>query len=44
MSLILPVDDVRITHMDPALLEMLDPVEPIAFDLKEAIFEKGSIP
>lgn len=41
MSLILPVDQVRITGLDPSLIESLDPVTPIAFDPEEAIFERG---
>lgn len=39
MSLILPVDNVCISGLEPEKLASLDPVEPIGFDLGDARFE-----
>lgn len=39
MSLVLPVDTVHISGLDPSKLEALDPVEPIPFKVADARFE-----
>tara|TARA_R110002094_G_scaffold100763_5_gene100866 strand:- start:529 stop:1476 length:948 start_codon:yes stop_codon:yes gene_type:complete len=41
MSLVLPVDAVRISGLDPSELEALDPVEPIPFKVEDARFESS---
>lgn len=41
MSLIMPVDEVRITGLDPALIASIDPVEPVQFHSDDAIFAGG---
>ena len=40
MSLVLPVDTVNITGLDPMETNRLDPVEPFEFTSKDAIFER----
>lgn len=42
MSLVLPVDTVRISGLDSVKLDMLDAVEPIPFKVEDTKFENGA--